>query len=285
MDYSRYPLNNRFYSGSERKVGLTVKGENYILKFQKQTAFGMRFNHISEYLGAHIFEQLGIPVQETHLGFYRGEQVVACKDFIARDEQFVPFNDVGESTLDQDKERYQYEYGDIMQMLRDNAKLTRVTETIRIFWEIYIVDALIGNFDRHGSNWGFVKRANAYSLSPVFDNGSCLYPNLVDEDEMRRIMTTEQETQKRIFLFPTSQIRLHGKNSSYAAVIHSLSFPECNQALVSIYERIQMGKINDLIEETPFISDTRKQFYRHILQARYERIIKHAYIKLIGGPI
>ena len=92
MDYSRYPLNNRFYSGSERKVGLTVKGENYILKFQKQTAFGMRFNHISEYLGSHIFEQLGIPVQETHLGFYRGEQVVACKDFIARDEQFVPFN-------------------------------------------------------------------------------------------------------------------------------------------------------------------------------------------------
>ncbi len=64
MDYSRYPLNNRFYSGSERKVGLTIKGENYILKFQKLTAFGMRFNHISEYLGSHFFEQLGIPFKK-----------------------------------------------------------------------------------------------------------------------------------------------------------------------------------------------------------------------------
>ena len=41
---------------------------------------------------------------------------------------FVPFDDVGESTLDQDKELYQYSYEDIMQMLRDNSKLTNVDE-------------------------------------------------------------------------------------------------------------------------------------------------------------
>lgn len=33
-----------------------------------------------------------------------GEEVVACKSFVADGEQFVPFNDVGESTLDEDKE-------------------------------------------------------------------------------------------------------------------------------------------------------------------------------------
>lgn len=81
---------------------------------------------------------------------------MACKDFIEPGVQFVPFNDVGESTLDQDKERYQYSYEDIMKMLEDNSKLTQVQETISSFWEIYIVDALLGNLDRHGSNWGFI---------------------------------------------------------------------------------------------------------------------------------
>ena len=59
---------------------------------------------------------------------------------------------MGESTLDEDKESYQYDYEDIMRMLRDNSKLTDVAETISMFWEMFIVDALLGNFDRHGMN-------------------------------------------------------------------------------------------------------------------------------------
>ena len=57
-----------------------------------------------EYIGSHIFAALGFQVQETYLGTYRNSQVVACRDFNVQGVQFVPFNDVGESTLDQDKE-------------------------------------------------------------------------------------------------------------------------------------------------------------------------------------
>jgi hypothetical protein len=277
MDFSDYPLNDRYYSGSEKKLGITIDGCYYMLKFQKQTAFGMRFNHISEYIGSHIFELLGFLAQETYLGTYKGEQVVACKDFIVSGKQFVPFNDVGESTLDQDKEKYQYEYEDIMQMLRDNAKLTDVKETISMFWEMFIVDALIGNFDRHGANWGFVKKNNAYSLAPIFDNGSCLYPNLTDEVDMQRIINSEVETEKRISVFPTSQIKLNGKKSSYYDVIHSMAFPECNQALRSVFGRIDLSEIFALINETPLITETHKAFYRHMLQARCEKIIRSAH--------
>ena len=97
-----------------------------MLKFQKKTSFGNRNNHISEYIGCHIFEQLGFEAQETFLGTYQGEYVVACKDFNSEDAQFVPFNDVGESSLDQDKETYQYDYEDIVQMLTDNAMISEV---------------------------------------------------------------------------------------------------------------------------------------------------------------
>ncbi len=277
MDFSNYPLSDRYYAGSERKLGILIQGFPYMLKFQKKTAFGYRFNHISEYLGSHVFDMLGFPTQETYLGTFQGEQVVACKDFIGPGIQFVPFNDVGESALDQDKDRYQYSYADIMKMLKDNTKLTKVNETIRVFWEIYIVDALLGNFDRHGSNWGFIKQNNAYTLAPVFDNGSCLFPAMSDENEMNMVMASREETNKRVYTFPTSQIKLRGKKSSYYEVIHSCAFPECNKALAAVYNRLDLPRIDELIQETLFISETHKQFYMHMLAARYELIMKASY--------
>ena len=125
IDFSNYSKTKTYYGGSERKFGFLVDGYEYMIKFQKHNNFGEKiYNHISEYIGCHIFEMLGFNVQETYLGTYNGEEVVACKNFIVGNYQFVPFNDVGESTLDNDKEKYQYSYEDIMQMLIDNSKLT-----------------------------------------------------------------------------------------------------------------------------------------------------------------
>lgn len=281
IDFSKYDSSGKYYGGSERKLGIVIDGVDYMLKFQKKTAFGKRNNHISEFVGSHIFEICGFITHKTYLGFWNGEQVVACRDFNVSGKQFVPFNDVGESTLDQDRERYQYDYEDIMQMLRANSKLTDVEETISSFWEVYILDALLGNFDRHGANWGFIKENNQYRMAPVFDNGSSLFPNLVDEDEMKSVMTSVEETDRRVYKFPTSQVKLNGKKSSYYEVIHSLEFPECNEALVNVYKRIDMKKVKKLVEETPLISEIQKLFYLHMLEARYEKIIKSSYDKLM----
>ena len=284
MDFSDYEVSNTYFGGSEKKIGIFVGGSEYMIKFQKRTEFGPKNNHISEYIGSHIFELFGFKVQETYLGTYKGEQVVACKNFIEDGFQFVPFNDVGESTLDQDKDKYQYSYSDIMEMLKANSKLTNVDETITAFWELFVMDALLGNFDRHGANWGFLKRDNRYALAPIFDNGSSLFPALTDEDEMKRIILSEDETNKRVYTFPTSQIKLKNKKSSYYDVISSLEFEECNKALISVYESLDMNKINLFIDnDVIFISDVQKTFYKHMLQNRYEKIIKSSYEALVKG--
>lgn len=80
---------------------------------------------------------------------------------------------------------------------------------------MYIVDAFLGNFDRHWANWGFLKKNNKYSLAPIFDNGSSLFPQMIDENEMKLIISNEDEINKRVYTFPTSQIKLHNKKSSY----------------------------------------------------------------------
>lgn len=280
IDFSEYKLNRKYYGGSERKEGISIDGEDYMIKYQKQTAFGKRNNHISEFIGSHVFEICGFEAHKTYLGYRDGEEVVACKDFNVPGKQFVPFNDVGESTLDQDKETYQYDYEDIMQMLRDNSKLTNVQETISMFWRIYIMDALLGNFDRHGANWGFIKENNRYTLAPVFDNGSCLFPNLVDETEMQAIMESEDETDKRIYKFPTSQVKLDGKKSSYFEVINSLQFEACNDALRYIMSHLDMYEVEKLIDETPLISEVQRTFYKHIITERYHKILLESFEKL-----
>ena len=51
IDFSKYELNGKYYGGSERKEGISIDGDDYMIKFQKQTAFGKRNNHISEFIG------------------------------------------------------------------------------------------------------------------------------------------------------------------------------------------------------------------------------------------
>ena len=282
FDFTNCKLSKKFYGGSEKKIGIVFGDSLFMLKFQKKTPFGIRNNTISEYLGSHIYQMLGFTCHDTFLGIYKGENVVACKDFMTNGYQFVPFNDVGESTIEEDKEEYQYTYDDIVELLQANKKLTNVEKTVSSFFEMYIVDALIGNFDRHGANWGFLKKDNQYSLAPVFDNGSCLFPNLNDEDEMLKIINDEEQIDLRVYKFPTSQIKLNNNKSSYFEVISSLQFEEINRALIKIYPMINLEKIFNLIDDVGVISDIHKTFYKTMIKNRYEKIIKYSYMKLLG---
>ena len=225
---------------------------------------------------------LGVETQETFLGIYKNENVVVIQDFLGDDEVFVPFNGVGDSSLEQDKEKYQYSYEDIIGMLQDNVKLTDVEQTIDLFWDMFIIDVFIANFDRHGSNWGFIKKDNKYRLSPIFDNGSSLFPQLNTEEKIEAVLGNQEEIDMRIYKFPTSQVKYQGKKSSYYEIISSLAFEECNHALVRIIERIDFGKINKLIDSIENISEKRREFYKTILKQRYEKILLKSYNELMS---
>ena len=279
-DYSMYEKTPVMFSGAEKKFEIIIEGHRYIVKFQKNSEVGLIFNHVSEYLGSHIFQSIGIPVQETFLGTYDGKNVVVMKNFLEPEDALVAFNGVGESSLERDKELYQYTYEDITAMLRENMKSTNVEETIDRFWDMFIVDALIGNFDRHGGNWGFIKRDNKYRIAPVYDNGSSLYPKLNTDDKLEAVLASENEINERIYTFPTSHIKVKNRKSSYFEVINSLQFEACNDALKRIAPRIDLERINAIIDEIEGISEVRKHFYKVMLQQRYEKILMCAYRQL-----
>ena len=145
---------------------------------------------------------------------------------------------------------------------------------------MFIVDALIANFDRHGSNWGFIKKDNKYRISPIFDNGSSLFPQLNTDERIKTVLNDQAEIDQRIYKFPTSQVKYQGKKSSYYEIISSLAFEECNNALIRITERVDLNKINKLIDSIEGISDMRREFYKTILKERFEKILLESYNKL-----
>ena len=276
-DYTMYEKTSVMFSGAEKKFEILIEGHRYIVKFQKNSEVGLTFNYVSEYLGSHIFQTVGIPVQETFLGTYDGKNVVVMKNFLDQEDTLVAFNGVGESSLERNKELYQYTYEDITAMLQENMKSTNVEETIERFWDMFIVDALIGNFDRHGGNWGFIKRDNHYRIAPVYDNGSSLYPKLNTDEKLAEVLASEEEIDQRIYKFPTSHIKVKNRKSFYFEVISSRQFEACNEALKRIVPRVDLVRINTLIDDIEGISELRKEFYKVMLQQRFEKILMYAY--------
>ena len=91
IDFTNLPQKNKSYSGANgSKLCVVYNNEDYMLKFPASSTKNDYMSYtngcVSEYIGCHIFESVGIDVQKTLLGTYKTQNgkekvVVACKDF------------------------------------------------------------------------------------------------------------------------------------------------------------------------------------------------------------
>lgn len=141
---------------------------------------------------------------------------------------------------------------------------------------MFIVDALIGNMDRHNGNWGFLYNSltDQVSIAPVYDCGSSLYPQ-ADNKIMEKVLTDEKELKIRVYEFPTSAIFHEGKRINYFEFISSNLDNECTKALFRIYSKIDFKKINTLIDNIECITELEKTFYKTIIKERKEKILEY----------
>ena len=290
IDFTGLPKKNKTYAGANgSKISVVYEGEQYMLKFPPHPSKNEKMSYsnscISEYLGCRIFESVGIPVQDTMLGTYMTEKsgekvVVACKDFTSVGIVLQDFASLKNQVIDSERNGYGTELGDIVSVFAEQTAV-EPEELSRRFWDMFIVDALIGNWDRHNGNWGFLYdvQKDSLTLAPVFDCGSSLFPQ-ADERMMENILTDEREIHHRIFNIPQSAIQKNGRKINYYEFISSLENEDCNRALGRILPRIDMKRIAEIINETPVISDLQKEFYKKMLAARKERILDYSIKRL-----
>ena len=289
IDFTNLPVRNKTYAGENgSKISVLYNNELYMLKFPAVPAINKEMSYanscISEYLGCHIFESIGIPVQKTMLGTYtkNGKQkiVVACKDFTAGGLVLQDFASLKNTIIDSAHNGYGTELSDIVKTLEEQTAIDPKLLT-DWFWDMFIVDALIGNWDRHNGNWGFLynPETDKISLAPIYDCGSCLFPQ-ADDEIMRKTLDDPAELEIRIFERPLSGIKTNGQKIQYFKFISSLENKDCNKALKRILPRIDMNNIDKIVDKTPFISDLQREFYKTLLRERKERILDFSYQKL-----
>ena len=289
IDFTNAVQKNKTYAGANGgKISVLYNGEQYMLKFPPFPTINKEMSYtnscISEYIGCKVFESVGIPVQETVIGTYtsKGKEkvVVACKDFTSQGITLQDFASLKNRIIDSERNGYGTELADILSTIDEQTAMDSETLKTR-FWDMFIVDALIGNWDRHNGNWGFLynNATDEVTLAPVFDCGSSLYPQ-ADEDLMKKILSDKNELNHRIFDIPLSAVTYNGKKINYFKFLSEGKFPDCNKALKQIASRIDMKKIYEIIDNTPTITELQKEFYKTMLTARKERIIDFSLNKL-----
>lgn len=278
---------SRAYNGANgSKIAVLYQGDVYMLKFPpsgegKPTALSYTNSCFSEHIASSIFNLLGIRAQETALGTYtvkgKTKTVCACKDFTGRGKHLFDFCSIKNTILDSDSNGSGTELDDIMDTI-DKQQYVSPPRLREHFWNVFIVDALLGNFDRHNGNWGVLydENRNGAEIAPVYDCGSCLLPQ-ADEKVMQEVLTSEAALNARVYQFPTSAIKLKGRKINYYDFLAGGSNSDCTGALMQMMERIDLKQIGKFIYGVEGITELQKEFYLRYISARYELILRTAY--------
>lgn len=289
IDFTNLPIKKKTYAGANgSKICVVYEDEPYMLKFPGFALRNKELSYangcISEYIGCHIFASVGIDVQKTLLGVYKKNSqekiVVACKDFTRPGVVLQDFASLKNTIIDSAHNGYGTELEDIENTILWQTAIP-FEKLLPWFWDMFIVDALIGNWDRHNGNWGFLydTLTDEMQIAPIFDCGSCLFPQ-ADESIMREVLMNKDALNFRIFEIPLSGIRQNNMKINYFDFISSLNNKNCNDALLRIVPRINMAEIYHIIDTTPLITELQSKFYKTILATRKEKILDFSFHKL-----
>ena len=289
IDFTEVAKNNpsfRAYGGANGvKKGILFNGKPYMLKIEHRGKKNKEYKHsvLSEYISSKVYSMLDIPTQEVILGkIYDNEKeklCVACKDFKKKGEYLYEFLNIKNSVLTENSSNGSgTELTEILEAI-DKQNFCPSGEVKERFWEMFVVDAYLGNFDRHNGNWGFLVNENTGTkqLAPVFDCGSCLYPAPTDQ-QLQEFLNDFKEMEKRVYVFPNSIIEENGKKINYYEFLQTTLNDDCLRAMKKMIPKIEKksNEIRDFINGIEVLTSVRKKFYTQILRMRREKILQPA---------
>lgn len=290
-NFNDYPQNQRMYGGTAgRKMGITYEGKDYLLKFpgnlkeQQMKNINLSYSNspVCEYIGSKIYELVGLPVHHTILGTRNEKIVVACEDFLGDGDRLYEFDKIkvtfephfldsnGNETNGVGVDLYE-----IMMTIQEHPFLKDISGVKEHFWNMFVMDALIGNTDRNNSNWGIILRKDGLKeIAPVYDNGNCLN-NKWDDEKMQIVMNDTDKMEAEAYKARRCIFELHGKRVNPYHIMESMEYQECSEAIRRLTPKIgsSMNKIQEMIKEIPVISEIQKQFFTSIIEYRYENVL------------
>ena len=303
-NFSNVLFNNQLYGGrAGQKLGFNWNDSKWFLKFPKSTKSMNNVNisyttaPLSEYIGSHIYLLIGLPVHDTELGIYDQKLVVACKDFKERDENLFDFHSIKnlyslndfQDEIPPSSSHNLQSLEEINMVFKNNEIFKDLPELKERFWDMFVIDALIGNHDRNNGNWGILvnSQTSEMRIAPVYDNGAA-FGNKLDDEKIKDLLNDEHKFKQNVYESRISSFSLNDKNVNPLKYIESMSNYDLNKAILRIVSKINKDKIFNLIDEIPsedrgirIISDVQKKFYKKTLDYRYEKVLEPVFNKLL----
>ena len=168
---------NNTTDGMLRKAWIIEDGTRYLLKGGYKNELLQPFNEV---LASDICKRLGFNHVEYTLDIYKDMVISKCPCFINKDTELVTCHQIRN---DMDRHNNINDYEDYINILEENG-----IKNARIEMEnMYILDFLIMNEDRHLNNFGIIRNVNTLKwlcCAPIFDNGQSLNIEYYDDNEL-----------------------------------------------------------------------------------------------------
>jgi hypothetical protein len=168
--------------------------------------------HWSEKVCGEIAQLIGLPHARYDLARWRGRQGVVSPTFVPQDSRLILGNELLARLLysgyEKSAKRFaakQHSVRAVMGVLGARWVLPPIGYEIPpnisprgIFTGYLLLDALVGNQDRHHENWGLVltlprgEAERRITLAPTYDHASSLGRNERDEERERRLKTRDR---------------------------------------------------------------------------------------------
>lgn len=275
--------NGKLYGGNRDKFGITVDNNCYIVKQGEYES-----NIYSEYVASRFIGMTEVPVQEVWIGYYREDKVAIIKDFTSAEKKLRSYESTRQSSEGTTLEGKEYTYDDVCYMIIKHKKMSaeNKADMLRQFWEMYILDAILGNRDRHRGNWGYIESDGGYEPAPLYDNEGSLFTDISRKmEEYKECIGTEAEKEfiaDRVEKFPASLFRVKKKDgtvrrTNYYEEIGKITDGIQYRVLENVRKNVTVARIMQMMNKVTDIKEIPKEyqrFYKVVTGTRYAHIIQ-----------
>lgn len=168
---------NNTTDGMLKKAWIIENNVRYLLKSGYKNELLQPFN---EELASEICKRLGFNHVEYTLDIYKDVIVSKCPCFINKETELITCHQIRNNM---ERHNNINDYEDYINLLQENG-----IKNARIEMEnMYILDFLIMNEDRHLNNFGIIRNVDTLkwiSCAPIYDNGQSLNIEYYDEEEI-----------------------------------------------------------------------------------------------------
>lgn len=158
---------NNTTDGMLRKTWVIEDGKRYLLKGGYKNEILQPFNEV---LASMICERLGFNHVTYTIDIVKDKMVSKCVCFINKDTELVPASQI----ISEEERHYNVDdYDNYIKILEEHG----IKDAREKLENMYILDYLIMNEDRHLNNFGIIRDVNTLKwldVAPIFDNGQSL---------------------------------------------------------------------------------------------------------------